>query len=539
MSSQAPRARPQPAQDAGPPAAAKAVSAEAGAGAPAGGGAAKPPGPPRDHYRPPLAPTTILAVAAGLLAAVAFGLVLVLVVRAWSPLRALDVAAVDRVNALVAPDDDVVGVLSALTGLGGARTAVVLLSLTIAWLLLRRRFRLGAYVAVTGIGLAVLDPAVKALVERPRPLPDFAVAVAPGPSFPSGHAMTSLVTYGVLLLVFLPAIAPRWRRPVIALAAAIVVVVGVTRVALGVHYPSDVVGGWLLGSVWLMVTTAALRLERADHGVHGGRLRDGVAPEDAPSLRPPPSDHPLPAGWRSASRLLVAAVLMWGGLVGIGLAITRSLPAVRRLDREAVEWLVGLRSEDLTALLRLVGHLGDTVVIVIVAALASVVALATTRRWAPTLLVVLAAGGQAVLYWASSRVVDRPRPSLERLAIADLPAQAAFPSGHVAAVVATYGAIALLVIAWTTPRLRYAAVAFVLVAALLVAVSRVYLAVHHPTDVVASGLYASAWLAVCWHVLRPARGAPPDTARRAGAVDEIGSARAVSHRSALAGRRRG
>lgn len=489
------------------------------------------PGPPRHRDQPPFVPGTIVSVAVGLIAALSFGLVLALVVRAWSPLRSLDLAAVDRVNALVAPNDGVVAALSVLADLGGARTAVVLLSLTIVWLLLRRLFRLGAYVAVTGVGLAVLDPGVKALVDRPRPLPDFAVTSAPGPSFPSGHAMTSLVTYGVLLLVFLPAIPPRWRRPVIALAAVIVVVVGITRVALGVHYPSDVVGGWLLGSVWLMVTTAALRVERADQGVRGGRLRDGVTPEDAPWLRPPRFDHPFPAGWRSASQLLVGAVLLWGGLVGIGLAITGALPAVRRFDREAVEWFVGLRSDDFTMLLRLVGHLGNTVVIVIVAALASVVALATTRRWAPALLVVVSAGGQAVLYWAASRVVDRPRPSLERLAAGDLPAQAAFPSGHVAGVVATYGAVALLLIAWTTLRARYAAVAFVLLAALIVAVSRVYLAVHHPTDVVASALYASAWLALCWHVLRPARGSPPDAPQGATAMDESGSTLTSPRRS--------
>ncbi len=380
----------------------------------------------------------------------------------------------------------------------------------------------------------MLDPAVKALVDRPRPVPEFAVAIAPGASFPSGHAMTSLVTYGVLLLLFLPAVPGHWRRTVIAVAAMIVVVVGITRVGLGVHYPSDVLAGWLLGCVWLAVTTTAFRAQRAGTGEDGSRLRDGLAPEYAPRLRPPPPGHVLPAGGRSAAQLLVAAVLLWGVLVGLGLAITDLLPAVRRWDEQVVEWLVGLRSDDLTGLLRLVGQLGGTAVIVIVVATASVVALGTTRRWTPAVFLLLASAGQATLYWAASRVIGRARPTIEALATTDLPAQASLPSGHVAAAVATYGAIALLIMAWTRVRARYAALAFAVLAALGVAISRVYLAVHHPTDVIASLLYASAWLAVCWHVLRPARGSrsgdgqPRADADRQGAVECVGPRRAAA-----------
>ena len=66
-------------------------------------------------------------------------------------------------------------------------------------------------------------------------------------SFPSGHAVGDLVIVGGLLVAYLPVIAPRWRTLVIALGAAVVVMIGVSRVVLNVHNPSDVLAGWSLG----------------------------------------------------------------------------------------------------------------------------------------------------------------------------------------------------------------------------------------------------------------------------------------------------
>ncbi|MBY8853858.1 hypothetical protein K7G98_38770, partial [Saccharothrix sp. MB29] len=74
--------------------------------------------------------------------------------------------------------------------------------LGVLWLLVRGRRREAVYVAVTALGAGVLGLVVKEAVGRLRPLVEVAVATAPGPSFPSGHALGSLTTYGVLLLVF-------------------------------------------------------------------------------------------------------------------------------------------------------------------------------------------------------------------------------------------------------------------------------------------------------------------------------------------------
>src|SRR5262249_11541170 len=125
------------------------------------------------------------------------------------------------------------------------------------------------------------------------PVVDVPVASAPGNSFPSGHALGSIVAYGSLLLVFLPAVPRRLRRVAIAVAAAIVVLVGFTRVALGVHYVSDVLAGWLLGVAWLTVPASAFRLGRREAGQPMPPITEGLAPEADDDVTPAPDEHRL------------------------------------------------------------------------------------------------------------------------------------------------------------------------------------------------------------------------------------------------------
>ena len=74
--------------------------------------------------------------------------------------------------------------------------------------------------------------------------------MAGGPSFPSGHTLVVTVWVGVVLLVLLPVVPSRApAAAVIAIGVLLVVVVGLTRLALGVHFVSDVLAGWLLGSL--------------------------------------------------------------------------------------------------------------------------------------------------------------------------------------------------------------------------------------------------------------------------------------------------
>jgi membrane-associated phospholipid phosphatase len=88
----------------------------------------------------------------------------------------------------------------------------------------------------------------KYVVQRARPAVEDAVANAPGYSFPSGHAMNTAAALLTLTLLVWPLLAPRARTVAVAVAVAAVLLTGVDRVMLGVHYPSDVVAGFLLGT---------------------------------------------------------------------------------------------------------------------------------------------------------------------------------------------------------------------------------------------------------------------------------------------------
>ena len=443
-----------------------------------------------------------------LVLAVAFALILALVAAEWGPLRSFDRTVIAEVNGWVSGRPLVVSTLHVLTDLGGSQAAWLLLPLATIWLLLRQAPATATYVAVTGAGLGVLNWGTKALVDRVRPVVDAPVADAPGMSFPSGHAMGSAVTYGVLLLVFLPAVPQRWRRPVIAAVGALVLVVGLTRVGLGVHYPSDVVAGWVFGVLWLAVSTVSFRRWRRSEGLRQRRLEQGVAPERERAVEPAPAhDRPLPHGAHTAAELLVAAVMIWGALVGLGLLVSQVLTALDDAEMAVMRWFVATRTALLTDVAVAVGHLGGTVGIVIALLVSVSVALAVTRRWAPALFLLLATVGETAMFLGAAAIVARSRPPVEKLS-AQLPPTSSFPSGHVAAALATYGAVALLALAWSTHRWRYAVAVLAALVVLAVAWSRLYRGVHYPSDVLASLLYASAWLAACWYLVRPARGSP-------------------------------
>ena len=86
---------------------------------------------------------------------------------------------------------------------------------------------------------------------RPRPELDDPITHAFGKSFPSGHTMASTVGYGSLLLAWMPLIPVKWRKPLIGAYFVLVAAVGASRLGLGVHFFSDVVGGFVLGLAWL------------------------------------------------------------------------------------------------------------------------------------------------------------------------------------------------------------------------------------------------------------------------------------------------
>jgi undecaprenyl-diphosphatase len=155
-------------------------------------------------------------------AAFVFELPLVLVRPQWAPLESADHGAAARLNSLVAGHAVAIGIVKAVTWLGSG-------------------------------GVLTLDPVLKALVGRLRPVVAHRIAYGKGDSFPGGHALGSIVCYGALFLVFL-------------------------------HYLSYVLGAWALGITWLGVTAFAFELSRQAAGAPvTDPVTEGLEPEAAPT----------------------------------------------------------------------------------------------------------------------------------------------------------------------------------------------------------------------------------------------------------------
>lgn len=131
----------------------------------------------------------------------------------------------------------------------------------VVWAAMRKQWRLVIYLAVSVELPGLITELMKALADRPRP--DTALVWASSTSFPSGHAFGTMAAVLALLALGLPLMRPRLRPPLVVIGAVIVLAVGIGRVVLNVHHPSDVVAGWALGIVWFAATLPLLPARQA------------------------------------------------------------------------------------------------------------------------------------------------------------------------------------------------------------------------------------------------------------------------------------
>ena len=147
-----------------------------------------------------------------------------------------------------------------VTDLGAAGVLVPLvLAAGLAWRWRRGSWRPLALLAGAAAGAWVVQVAVKQLVERPRPPAGLALSHATGFAFPSGHATDAAAVYGMLAVLLARSGRPAARVAAWAGAAALVALVGLSRLYLGVHWLSDVVAGAALGIAWLLAIFIAGR----------------------------------------------------------------------------------------------------------------------------------------------------------------------------------------------------------------------------------------------------------------------------------------
>lgn len=142
-----------------------------------------------------------------------------------------------------------------LTNVGGPAGTVLIAGGAAALLWLKRR-RYAAFVVVAAVGgAAALNLVLKYLFERTRPDLWTRVVQEPSFSFPSGHAMASSALVFACILIFWQT---RWRWWALAAGAVYMLAIGFTRLYLGVHYPTDIISGWIVSAGWVAVVAVVV-----------------------------------------------------------------------------------------------------------------------------------------------------------------------------------------------------------------------------------------------------------------------------------------
>lgn len=150
-----------------------------------------------------------------------------------------------------------------VTALGSYAFIIITVIIVGGYLLLVRKAELALMMGASVLGGMLISHLLKEVFDRPRPDLDHAVRVFTA-SFPSGHATLSAVTFLTLAALLTRA---RARRGVkiyfVSVAIILTVLTGVSRIYLGVHYPSDVLAGWCVGAAWaILCWIVALRIQR-------------------------------------------------------------------------------------------------------------------------------------------------------------------------------------------------------------------------------------------------------------------------------------
>ncbi|MER7754795.1 phosphatase PAP2 family protein [Kitasatospora sp. NPDC097643] len=230
--------------------------------------------------------------AVAVVCAALFGLLAVLVTRHWQPLERFDLGWVGELHRYARDHKIWTASVQTLSDIGGTITMRALLGIAAGWLWLIGARMLAGWVAAQALVGWAGQWALKLAVDRQRPSFTDPVSHAGGPAFPSGHAMASAITCAVLVGLLWYRVRRRGRIAACAVAGATVLTIGWTRIALGVHWPSDVLAGWLAAGVVLGAVTAAIELWRPgalarDVRRVNWRTRPRVQRIVVPAVRPP------------------------------------------------------------------------------------------------------------------------------------------------------------------------------------------------------------------------------------------------------------
>jgi undecaprenyl-diphosphatase len=167
--------------------------------------------------------------------------------------RAFDVAILRAAQSFRVDHTWVAEVMRDLSGLGSTAVLTLFTLVAVGYLAVVRARLIALLVAAAVITGSVGVSVLKAQFGRPRPGPDFAELIAPGMSFPSGHAtIAAIVFLTIAALIASTRTRASEQTYILAMATLMALLVGLSRMALGVHWATDVVAGWAFGAAWAL-----------------------------------------------------------------------------------------------------------------------------------------------------------------------------------------------------------------------------------------------------------------------------------------------
>lgn len=173
------------------------------------------------------------------------------------------------------------------TALGGEPVLTLLTTIVVLFFAFSGRHDLSRFTLFAILGGALLTFLLKDFFARPRPelVPYILVSASSG-SFPSGHAMASAFVYLTLGAIIAEVMPSRWLKAyVMSVAIFLTLLIGSTRVFLGVHYPTDILAGWAAGFLWAYAARSALRLTKFLWGFRRAKKNMPAAAAGEPAVR--------------------------------------------------------------------------------------------------------------------------------------------------------------------------------------------------------------------------------------------------------------
>lgn len=196
-----------------------------------------------------------------LISIIPFAIIVVITLSSWEKMTQLDYQISNYIYNWHSPLKN--QIMTIITHVGGVISQTIVTLLTVISLLVMKKWRSGLWYGLTVLlGALVLNGAVKEFYQRARPSEIKALVEIGGYSFPSGHSMGAVIVYGgILFLIFQFTRSSSLRLFFSLFIIPIILLIGLSRIYLAVHFPSDVIGGFSLGLSWLSFAIATQGLK--------------------------------------------------------------------------------------------------------------------------------------------------------------------------------------------------------------------------------------------------------------------------------------